>query len=278
MDDERDPTGTDWTATELDLIVADYFAMLRAELAGEPYSKTARREALMALIKRSKGSIEFKHQNISAVLQELGMPWIKGYKPRSNYQGALLEAIERHLGDEIVLPVPAMPSVADDISRVVVEVPQRREPVADAGALAIKRLVRRFDPATRDARNRQLGKAGEAFVLQFERRRLEQRGYGQLAERVRWVAQDDGDGAGFDILSFDETGDERLLEVKTTCGVDRTPFYISRNELALSEEQPAAFRLVRVHEFANAPKMFILTPPLTEHVNLAAVSYKASWS
>ncbi|HRJ79949.1 MAG TPA: hypothetical protein PLF37_15730, partial [Planctomycetota bacterium] len=75
--------------------------MLEAELTGRPYSKTEHRKALLDHIKRSEGSIEFKHQNISAALQDLGLPWIAGYKPRSNYQIALLEAVEvqleRHL-------------------------------------------------------------------------------------------------------------------------------------------------------------------------------------
>ena len=87
----ENPTGQDWTADELDLVVADYYRMLEAELFGEAYSKTGHRKALMQLIGRSKGSIEFKHQNISAILQELGLPWIDGYKPRSNYQTALFE-------------------------------------------------------------------------------------------------------------------------------------------------------------------------------------------
>jgi hypothetical protein len=57
---------------ELDLIVADYFAMLTAELAGEHYSKSEQRAKLRTLIpNRSEGSVEFKHRNISAVLLAL---------------------------------------------------------------------------------------------------------------------------------------------------------------------------------------------------------------
>lgn len=63
----------DWSRDEVEAIVGDYFAMLRAELAGEVYSKTAHRRALAPLLSgRSDGSIEFKHANISAVL--LGYP------------------------------------------------------------------------------------------------------------------------------------------------------------------------------------------------------------
>ena len=59
----------EWIQAELQAIVADYFAMLENELAGRPYSKTEHREALREIAKRSAGSIERKHQNISAVLR-----------------------------------------------------------------------------------------------------------------------------------------------------------------------------------------------------------------
>ncbi|MFQ5625483.1 MAG: hypothetical protein ACE5FM_02385, partial [Methyloligellaceae bacterium] len=92
-----DPTGTDWTTKEIDLIVADYFEMLKMELSGVPYVKAHRNSALQKLTGRSKGSIEFKHQNVSAVLIKLGMPWISGYKPMANYQNTLINGIEQYL-------------------------------------------------------------------------------------------------------------------------------------------------------------------------------------
>ena len=58
----------DWTEIEVEAAVADYFAMLRLELAGQKYNKTEHRHALMErLNNRSNGSVELKHQNISAV-------------------------------------------------------------------------------------------------------------------------------------------------------------------------------------------------------------------
>jgi hypothetical protein len=52
--------GRAWSRDEVDLIVADYFTMLRAELAGEPFSKAEHNRALQPLLSgRSKGSIEF---------------------------------------------------------------------------------------------------------------------------------------------------------------------------------------------------------------------------
>jgi hypothetical protein len=101
-------SGADWSPEELKLIVDDYFSMLRDEQAARPYSKTQHRRALMERIDRSDGSIEFKHQNISAVLIELGLPRIEGYRPASNYQGAIFDAIGGYLSNNPD-PVPFVP-------------------------------------------------------------------------------------------------------------------------------------------------------------------------
>ena len=112
--------GTHWQDDELDAIVADYFVMLAADLVGAPYVKSKHSEALMAQIGRTHRSVEFKHQNISAVLDELGMPWIPGYKPKRNYQNAIFGAIDRYLTEHpaILEPIPtspAVPSLPDEI-------------------------------------------------------------------------------------------------------------------------------------------------------------------
>ena len=57
--------------------------MLSHQLHSTPYNKADHNRRLGHLLNnRSRGSIEFKHQNISAILIELGYPYIEGYKPR----------------------------------------------------------------------------------------------------------------------------------------------------------------------------------------------------
>ncbi|WP_375248230.1 DUF3883 domain-containing protein [Sphingomonas sp.] len=56
----------------------------------------------------------------------------------------------------------------------------------------------------------------------------------------------DGDGAGYDILSFDTDGSDRLIEVKTTNGWERTPFHVTRNERAVAEARRSDWRLLRL--------------------------------
>lgn len=88
----------DWSTTEVAATVADHFAMLVHELRGEPYSKREHNRVLQRVLKsRSAGAIEFKHQNISAVMWELDLPYIDGYKPRGNYQALLRAEVLAHL-------------------------------------------------------------------------------------------------------------------------------------------------------------------------------------
>lgn len=48
---------------------------------------------------RSEGSLEFKFQNVSAALDELGAVWISGYKPRRNVQQLLRECVTERFVD-----------------------------------------------------------------------------------------------------------------------------------------------------------------------------------
>ena len=98
-----------------------------------------------------------------------------------------------------------------------------------------------------------------------------------MARRVRWVFKEDGDGAGYDIFSFTSEGHERLIEVKTTNGWDRTPFYISRNEMEVAAERRDHWCLFRLYEVARAPNAFELRPPLDAHVTLTTTSFQASF-
>ncbi|AZO65123.1 MULTISPECIES: DUF3883 domain-containing protein [unclassified Mesorhizobium] len=273
------PAGSDWTNRQIELIVADYFDMLSQELAGRPFVKAQRNAQLQELTGRSRGSIEFKHQNISAVLYRLGMPWIAGYKPMANFQHALVDGVERHIARNPALfesPISALSAPGlHEPQPLFFEAP----PVAAFGTVppALERIVRKFDPALRDARNRLLGKSGEERVFFAEQSGLRTAGRDDLARKVRWVSVEDGDGAGYDIRSFDPAGRERLIEVKTTTGHKRTPFLLSENERAFSEERPDAFRLVRLFDFVRQPRAFELTPPLDRSVLLKAATWRAEF-
>ena len=281
-----------WSESENEAIVKVYFIMLEHEQMGQPFNKAEHRRALMEITGRSRGSIEFKHCNISAVMEILGLPSIDGYRPRGNFQEALFEVVKAHLEER-----PDFYNLLSGLSEtlhdgateysageaiVVDEASPQRGGQEQGISEDIERIVRRFEhPAERDARNRNLGKAGESLVYEHERRRLHSLGRKDLSESVRWVARDDGDGYGFDILSFSGKGDkaeqELWLEVKTTNGSATTPFYITRNELQVSNQRPDVFRIFRLYDFRKRVRAYRLAPPLESHVSLTPTIFRASF-
>jgi hypothetical protein len=276
---DEEKIGRPWNDDELDAIVADYFSMLRAELSRQQYVKSHHSAVLMEQIGRTHRSVEFKHQNISAVLEELGLPWIVGYKPKRNYQASIFSAIDRYLSlnEDVVYyqQPPKVLAVAED-GGTFVNAPKLE--VQSDRPWQLERLVRKFDPVERDLRNRLLGRAGEEFVLEIERKKLEKVQRPDLLKKIRWVSAEDGDGAGYDILSFEPDGRERLIEVKTTNGAARTPFFLSENERQRAAASAESWRLYRVHLFAQNPRIFLIAPPLNEMLHLRPDSWRASFS
>lgn len=134
------------------------------------------------------------------------------------------------------------------------------------------------DYLLRETVNRSLGLAGEEFVLQFEHWRLTQFGVHQLVEQVKHISVEEGDGLGYDVLSFDADGQPRFIEVKTTTFGKETPFFVSKGELALSRQAEKRFHLYHLYEFRNDPRLFDLPGRLDQHCTLDPVSYRASFA
>ena len=278
----------DWTRLEVEAAVADYFHMLTLDLTGQQYNKSAHRRALQEKLNgRSDGSIELKHQNISAILIEFDCPWIPGYKPRFNYQAMLFDVVaERVVTDKRFnsaalesVERPAAPPLLTSAAELLEPAPERRHrPQGAAEATVRARKAVKRDYLAREAHNRALGLAGEEFILAYERGRLIDIGNERLANKVEHVSVNRGDGLGFDILSFDPSGEERFIEVKTTAFGKETPFYITGNELALSSEQAKAFYLYRLFEFRKQPRLFQLQGSIEKHCLLDPTSYLARFS
>ncbi len=253
--------------------------MLRLELEGRTYNKTERRRSLIVqLNNRSDGSVELKHQNISAVLIEMGIPYIDGYKPRFNYQRSLLPAaVSNYLKQHPELhelfrvdseEVPVIPTVEDLLAAL--ENPPSRENRTPQG---IERPKAFYNPGgvnylEREARNHSLGEAGEHFVINFERARLIHAGRESLADRIEQVSVTSGPSAGFDIKSFEEDGSDRFIEAKTTKYGKNTPFFVTPNELQFSKENSSNYYLYRIFRFRETPRLFALHGHLQDLCNL----------
>lgn len=275
----------DWTQDELELVVADYFSMLAKELAGKPYNKAEHNRRLQKEIGRTQASIEFKHQNITAVLWQREEPTIAGYKPMPHFQHRLAEVVLQWIGDYPdffdqfrsgpVLAPNHLPVIPNHYSvGSLVEAPPasvKRPPVTVSA-----QVPRKVDYVRRDAENRRLGQLGEQWVLEFERRRLrDDEKRADLADRVEWVADRRGDGLGYDIASFNADSSPRLIEVTTTGLGKYFPFLVTRNEVRTSRQEREAFWLYRVFEFSQRTRLYWLNGSLVSSCQLMPTQYRA---
>lgn len=277
----------DWSRIEVEAAVADYLDMLALELRGEPFNKANHnRDLLRVLDGRTRGAIERKHQNISAILIELGYPYIDGYKPLRNYQELLREVVEERLlsapalDDEIaslvISPPPPAPPFPDILGICVpVPVPDRknRTSIYESPGTAARQIKRNYLEI--EARNSALGLAGEQLVVRYEQERLSRAGRDRLADKIIHISVMESGSSGFDVLSYETDGCERLIEVKTTRFGALTPFFASRNEVELSDRRNANYQLYRLFKFSEQPKLFMLPGSLKRTCQLDPVSFSA---
>jgi hypothetical protein len=278
--------GSNWSRIEVEAAVAAYGEMLRLELLGSQFNKKQRNVALQGLIGRNPGSIEFKHQNISAILNNAGFPYIVGYKPRGNFQGLLEDVVTEQLLENAELNILAAAAVARqdfaspghaDLLAIKVDPPKGHIGYADAA----NRVAESRQPQTKrnyveiEGRNAALGLAGEKLVISYEHERLWCAGHRQLADRIEHVAVSKGDHLGYDILSFEESGRERLIEVKTTQFGPMTPFFATRNEVNVSIELSDHYQLYRVFSFAKDAKLFALEGAIGSRCELTPTIFSA---
>lgn len=287
--EKEDRTGQDWSAAEVERTVADYFEMLRKELNCEAYSKTQHRRSLVPLLGgRKEAAVEFKHCNVSGVLVGMGLPYVEGYKPRGNYQQMLADKVAAFLDGRSGLidqmrqsPLfcpTSLPAPRPFVPNEVREDPPEQILLPDRdGKPWLSLKGRRIDFAERDAANRRLGDMGEEFALWYEQQRLIAAGRDDLANKVRWVARDIGDGLGFDILSFSEAdGSELYVEVKATGLGKYFPFLVTDLELRCSEDVAGRFRLYRVFDAGRKPRLYVLPGPLGASCEMHPTLYRAT--
>lgn len=78
------------------------------------------------------------------------------------------------------------------------------------------------------------------------------------------------------MLSFEASGRERLIEVKTTAFSETTPFYVSVNEVQVARERSEQYRLYRLFNFRASPRLFELPGAIETHCRLDPATYRAN--
>lgn len=267
-----------WTDWQNDLLVADYFDMFGRWKAGEKINRLERNRELQSLTQKKKGSIERKRQNVSGVLHLLDMEWMKGFAPNTHFQRNLVDAVQRYLDRH---PEWLDDSKSVDIAGyatalIEIQPPPLGQPQPPPSA-PLERIARKYNRAERDFQNRRLGQLGEELVFKREKNRLSQAGLPKLAEKVEWTSQERGDGVGYDILSFEADGSPKKIEVKTTNGPPETPFFLTRTEYEVSNEDPNTWHLYRVYNLSITPGLFKIRPPIEDAVHLSIETWRATF-
>lgn len=246
-----------WRFEELLIVTNSYFDMLSARLADEKLQVGKRVVAIQNALedagyKRTIKAIEYKLQNVSGVLVDLGREWMQGFAPAKKYQAALRYLVEERLGVGTKETSSIEPHMTDQ-----------------------GHALSKTDWAKRDERNRELGLAGENFVLEYERTRLRSAGRPDLAAQVRHLSLE-SDEYGYDVLSFTDSGAPVFAEVKTTTGPRDIPFFLSENELRVAHENPENFRIFRVSRFPKDPTLDVFATPLQDLFDLTPSVYRAA--
>lgn len=270
-----------WEHPEVEATLSAYFMLMERELAGQRTVKTELYKSLARQWGRSWKGYERKMQNISAVLAMHDHPYLKGLPPLVNIQRSLepatlqyirshpevLSALQRYKSKRIV---PYSPDLF--ASLVVSDPPASFKTIQKRGGS----VITQEEIAEKEANCKEIGFAGEEWVVHFERTRLRGEGKHELADAVEHVSVTRGDGLGYDILSFDTKERELHIEVKTTPFKIGTPFIITKNELAYARENPDKARLYRVFELYQKPGLYTLQGDIGSQLKLDAISYRAS--
>ncbi len=117
------------------------------------------------------------------------------------------------------------------------------------------------------------------MVVRYERERLTKAGKPKLAKKVHHASLEEGDGAGYDIQSFNEDGTAIYIEVKTTVGGIGQPFDISLNEVEFSHKNSEGYRLYRIFNFGSeesSPGLHIVEGSIKDQFSLKPMSYRVS--
>jgi 5-methylcytosine-specific restriction protein A len=131
MDTEK--SNGDWTDIEIQAAVDSYLSMLSREQSGQKVVKTEENRILRegALAGRTKGSVEFRMQNISTVLEELGRARIAGYKPAKNVGANVARSIRQALDAPSTLTPEDFAPTADEATLERRAAKLERQPIKD---------------------------------------------------------------------------------------------------------------------------------------------------
>lgn len=125
------------------------------------------------------------------------------------------------------------------------------------------------------------GLLGEELALDYEKKRLNNLGLEEYAEKVVWVSKN-SDSLGYDIDSYDIDKSGNVfnikIEVKTTSSRIDNEFFVSKNELEKSKEYKNRYCVFRIIDsLSQNPQFYRVFGPIEDHFILDPYTYTARY-
>ena len=161
---------------------------------------------------------------------------------------------------------------------IINDAPEKKSMLKREGVTKNKfRQLKVYNNPEADKKLKDIGNKGEQYIIEYEIERLTQANKAELADKIKHISLVN-DAAGYDILSFNEDGSERYIEVKTTKGPIGTDFFISPGEIKFSKVNKEYY-IYRVFEFLSEKmtgKIYIKKGDVENNFNLKPLQFKAS--
>ncbi len=211
------------------------------------------------LFRKRSGSQEFESslsefQSIVEELTVLNQSLITTRVPLYEYK-SYLEKRKKDHKIQALKQSPDVDTVRNFVRKVSEIKSQKQIILSPEKTYRTARKIENWDELTK--KHRLTGAEGEGIVLALQKEYFESIDRKDLAEKVRHVSKEEGDGLGYDILSFFDDGKEKYIEVKSTKTSIENPYYLSRNEFAFLKENKDNAFIYRVFISSNDPQLKI---------------------
>ncbi len=197
---------------------------------------------------------------LDTVIKNRGDALPENYSSERSFHNTIFQLIQRHCREYRKYKGPELFKKIDgSTSRFRLIGFHSTKPINDLGidafqsSLPIKKGVSEQQFREIQQQRIEVGREGEEFVVQHEKDYLISINRHDLAQQVERVSEKDI-GLGYDILSFDETGNEKYIEVKATT-TDSSTFELTANELSTAKSLGPKYWLYFVRQLRNDPRL-----------------------
>jgi hypothetical protein len=128
-------------------------------------------------------------------------------------------------------------------------------------------LADKIDFAERDAANRMAGDFAEQVVIKYEKESLITAGKNELANKVTQVSLD-SDSYGYDVVSYDPSGEEKHIEVKAVKSKPTSSFrfFISENEISIARNDKNYHLYIVFDYLSESPLIYRMPNPFLNDI------------